>query len=81
MPKIQEYKDQSGKHRIRQVADNGQISDSTHQGYFNLADAREGKINTSLNYLKHYFDEMTEEQLKQLSFLGSEADSILNQPK
>ena len=30
MAKIEEYKDKAGKHRIRQIAGNGEISDSTH---------------------------------------------------
>lgn len=59
MPKIEEYKDKAGKHRIRQIADNGEISDSTHQGYFNLNDAREGKVNTSVEYIKHYWNQMS----------------------
>lgn len=79
MAKIEEYNDKAGKHRIRQIADNGEISDSTHQGYFNLNDAREGKINTSLNYLDYFMDEMrmSREQLKKLVELGKEASDTI----
>lgn len=59
MPKVQEYKDANGKNRIRQIAENGKISDATHQGYFNIQDARNGKIDTSIEYIKHYWNQMS----------------------
>lgn len=80
MAKIEEYKDKAGKHRIRQIAGNGEISDSTHQGYYNLIDAREGKINTSLNYLEHYMNEMDLDQLKKLVDLGKIAHKTVHKP-
>tara|TARA_B100000953_G_scaffold290249_1_gene275105 strand:+ start:16250 stop:16522 length:273 start_codon:yes stop_codon:yes gene_type:complete len=76
MPEIKEYKDSQDKWRITQKADNGEISDSTHQGYVNKKDAVNGKINTSIEYMKYYMDEMDLDQLKELVQIGHTAFGI-----
>lgn len=62
MPKTIEYKDAKGKNRIRHTADNGKVTYSSSQGYENMADMRQAAVNSAIELLEHFADQLTFDQ-------------------
>jgi len=60
MPKVIEFKDASGDHRMK-VVSKGRITDSTTEGYKNKQEMIYAKVNASIAILKKY----AAEKLKQ----------------
>ena len=56
MPKVIEFKDASGDHRMK-VVSKGRITDSTTEGYKNKQDMIDAKVNASIAILKKYAPE------------------------
>jgi len=56
MPKVIEFKDARGDHRMR-VISKGKITDSTTEGYKNKQDMIDAKVNASIAILKKYAPE------------------------
>jgi uncharacterized protein YegP (UPF0339 family) len=65
-PKIKEYKDEAGEWRISQIASNGEITDSTTEGYKNCQDAVQNRINASIAYLEFYQNQLNNNQIERI---------------
>jgi uncharacterized protein YegP (UPF0339 family) len=62
MAKVIEYKDNKGEHRIKVVANNGEIIDSTTEGFTRKENAINNRILASVALIKEYSKEMSSEQ-------------------
>jgi len=52
--KLKEVKDHANENRIRIIAENGELTYISHEGFKNKKDMRDNAINTSIQILEHY---------------------------